>query len=248
MTFNMLSIQNITKRFAGIIAVNNCSFDIKKGEICSLIGPNGAGKSTLFNCISRVYKVDNGSIFLENNRIDNLPAHKIASLGVGRSFQLTRVLDELSVTENLVLHTASGFNLNLFNSAVTKEDNNKAESIMEFLGITHLRNSSMKELSYGQKKLLDLGSVLMADPNYILLDEPAAGVNPRLLDTILERIRLLKKQGKTIILVEHNMELVMGISDTVVVMAAGKIIAKGSPKEVQSNKEVLNVYLSGSNK
>ena len=119
---------------------------------------------------------------------------------------------------------------------------------MEFLGITHLRNSSMKELSYGQKKLLDLGSVLMADPSYILLDEPAAGVNPRLLDTILERIRLLKKQGKTIILVEHNMELVMGISDTVVVMAAGKIIAKGSPKEVQSNKEVLNVYLSGSNK
>ena len=157
-------------------------------------------------------------------------------------------MDELSVTENLVLHTASGFNFNLFNSAVTKEDNNKAESIMEFLGITHLRNASMKELSYGQKKLLDLGSVLMADPNYILLDEPAAGVNPRLLDTILERIRLLKKQGKTIILVEHNMELVMGISDTVVVMAAGKIIAKGSPKEVQSNKEVLNVYLSGSNK
>ena len=244
----MLSIQNITKRFSGIIAVNNCSFDVKQGEICSLIGPNGAGKSTLFNCISRVYKVDNGNIFLENNRIDNLPAHKIAALGVGRSFQLTRVLDELSVTENLVLHTASGFNFNLFNSAVTKEDNTKAESIMEFLGITHLRNSSMKELSYGQKKLLDLGSVLMADPNYILLDEPAAGVNPRLLDTILERINLLKKQGKTILLVEHNMELVMSISDTVVVMAAGKIISKGTPKEVQSNKEVLNVYLSGSNK
>jgi len=244
----MLSIQNITKRFSGIIAVNNCSFDVKQGEICSLIGPNGAGKSTLFNCISRVYKIDNGNIFLENNRIDNLPAHKIAALGVGRSFQLTRVLDELSVTENLVLHTASGFNFNLFNSAVTKEDNTKAESIMEFLGITHLRNSSMKELSYGQKKLLDLGSVLMADPNYILLDEPAAGVNPRLLDTILERINLLKKQGKTILLVEHNMELVMSISDTVVVMAAGKILSKGTPKEVQSNKEVLNVYLSGSNK
>ena len=244
----MLSIQNITKTFSGIIAVNNCSFDVQKGKICSLIGPNGAGKSTLFNCVSRVYKIDSGNIFLNNNRIDNLAAHKIASLGVGRSFQLTRVLDELSVTENLVLHTASGFNLNLFNAAVTKEDHLKAEKIMDFLGITHLRNSSMKELSYGQKKLLDLGSVLMSDPEYILLDEPAAGVNPRLLETILERIQLLKNQGKTILLVEHNMELVMGISDNVVVMAAGEIISSGTPKEVQSNQKVLDVYLAGSNK
>ena len=244
----MLSIKNVTKRFSGIVAVNNCSFDVKKGEICSLIGPNGAGKSTLFNCISRVYKIDAGNIYLNDLRIDTLAAHRIASLGVGRSFQLTRVLDELSVTENLVLHTASGFNLNLLKSAVTKEDELKAEEIMDFLGITHLRHSSMKELSYGQKKLLDLGSVLMSDPQYILLDEPAAGVNPRLLDTILDRIRELKNQGKTIVLVEHNMELVMGISDNVVVMAAGEIISNGTPRQVQSDQNVLEVYLSGSNK
>ena len=244
----MLSIRNVTKRFSGIVAVNNCSFDVKDGEICSLIGPNGAGKSTLFNCISRVYKIDSGNIFLNNLRIDTLAAHRIASLGVGRSFQLTRVLDELSVTENLVLHTASGFNLSLLKSSITKDDELKAEEIMDFLGITHLRNSSMKELSYGQKKLLDLGSVLMADPQYILLDEPAAGVNPRLLDTILDRIKKLKKQGKTIVLVEHNMELVMGISDNVVVMAAGEIISNGTPKHVQSDQNVLEVYLSGSNK
>ena len=116
---------------------------------------------------------------------------------------------------------------------------------MEFLGISHLRHSSMKELSYGQKKLLDLGSVLMADPSFILLDEPAAGVNPRLLETILDRISLLKDQGKTILLVEHNMEMVMGISDKVIVMAAGSIIAEGKPSEIQSNKEVLEVYLTG---
>ena len=128
---------------------------------------------------------------------------------------------------------------------MTKSDKERAEQIMEFLNITHIRDLPMKELSYGQKKLLDLGSVLMADPNVILLDEPAAGVNPRLLETILDRILVLKKQGKTILLVEHNMELVMGISDKVVVMAAGAVIASGPPKEVQNNKEVLEVYLTG---
>lgn len=241
----MLSIKNVTKRFSGIVAVNDCSFDVDEGTVCSLIGPNGAGKSTLFNCVSRVHSIDSGSIYLKDKKIDNLPAHKIAKLGIGRSFQLTRVLDELSVTENLVLHTASGFNFNLLKKAVTKDDQINAEQIMEFLGISHLRNSSMKELSYGQKKLLDLGSVLMADPSFILLDEPAAGVNPRLLDTILDRITLLKEQGKTILLVEHNMEMVMGISDKVVVMAAGSIIAEGKPSDIQSNNEVLEVYLTG---
>ena len=147
----MLSIKNVTKRFSGIVAVNDCSFDVEEGTICSLIGPNGAGKSTLFNCVSRVYSIDSGNIFLNNKRIDNLATHKIANLGVGRSFQLTRVLDELSVTENLVLHTASGFNFHLLKRAVTKDDEVKAEQVMEFLGISHLRHSSMKELSYGQK-------------------------------------------------------------------------------------------------
>jgi len=126
-----------------------------------------------------------------------------------------------------------------------KNDKERAEQIMEFLNITHIRDLPMKELSYGQKKLLDLGSVLMSDPNVILLDEPAAGVNPRLLETILDRILVLKKQGKTILLVEHNMDLVMGISDKVVVMAAGAVIASGAPNEVQNNKEVLEVYLTG---
>ena len=241
----MITIKNVTKRFGGIVAVNDSSFEVEESSICSLIGPNGAGKSTLFNCISRVYPIDEGEIYLGNTRIDTMPAHKIATLGVGRSFQLTRVLDELSVTENLSLHTAAGFDFHLLRAGVTKSDKERAEQIMEFLNITHIRDLPMKELSYGQKKLLDLGSVLMADPNVILLDEPAAGVTPRLLETILDRILVLKKQGKTILLVEHNMELVMGISDKVVVMAAGAVIASGPPKEVQNNKEVLEVYLTG---
>ena len=239
----MLSIENVTKRFGGIVAVDNCTFSVKQGQIVSLIGPNGAGKSTLFNCISNIETIDTGKILFEDNRLDKTPTHKIARLGIGRSFQLTRVLDELSVTENLVLHTAAGFDLNLFKSSVTKEDKIRADELMNFLGIYHMRNSAMNELSYGQKKLLDLGTVLMSNPRLILLDEPAAGVNPRLLETILEKILALKSQGKTILLVEHNMKLVMGISDHVVVMAAGAVLKQGNPTDIQSDEEVLAAYL-----
>jgi len=150
----MITIKNVTKRFGGIIAVNDSSFEVEESSICSLIGPNGAGKSTLFNCISRVYPIDEGEIYLGGTRIDTMPAHKIATLGVGRSFQLTRVLDELSVTENLSLHTAAGFNFHLLKAGVTKNDKERAEQIMEFLNITHIRDLPMKELSYGQKKII----------------------------------------------------------------------------------------------
>ena len=239
----MLEISDVTKKFGGILAVSECSFSVERQQIVSLIGPNGAGKSTLFNCVSNIYPIDSGKIIFEQIRLDKIPTHKIAKLGIGRSFQLTRVLDELSVTENLVLHTAAGFGMNLFRRSITKDDQERAKEIMDFLGIYHMRNASMNELSYGQKKLLDLGSVIMSDPRLILLDEPAAGVNPRLVETILEKILALKNQGKTILLVEHNMELVMGISDRVVVMAAGKVLKRGTPREIQADEAVLAAYL-----
>ena len=244
----MLEISGVTKRFGGIVAVSECSFSVEKQQIVSLIGPNGAGKSTLFNCISNIYPVDSGKIIFEQKRLDRTPTHKIAKLGIGRSFQLTRVLDELSVTENLVLYTAAGFGMNLFRRSITKNDLERAKEIMNFLGIYHMRNAAMNELSYGQKKLLDLGSVIMSDPRLILLDEPAAGVNPRLLETILEKILSLKEQGKTILLVEHNMELVMGISDCVIVMAAGTVLKRGTPQEIQSDEAVLAAYLGSGTK
>ena len=241
----MLKINEATKSFAGIIAVDKCSFEIKQGTITALIGPNGAGKTTLFNCISRISHIDSGQIFYKNHRLDLMPTHKIARLGIGRSFQITRTLDQLSVTENLVLHTAGGIGSHLFHPDITTENRLQACEVMEFLGISTLADVNMGELSFGQKKLLDLGAVLMADPDLILLDEPAAGVNLRLLEDIINKLVTLKNQGKTILLIEHNMDLVMGISDEVIVMSAGNIIAQGKPAEIQKNTEVLEAYLGG---
>ncbi len=239
----MLKINEATKSFAGIVAVDKCSFEIKQGTISALIGPNGAGKTTLFNCISHICHIDSGQIFYNNHRLDLMPTHKIARLGIGRSFQITRTLDQLSVTENLVLHTAGGIGSHLFHQDITPENRLKACEVMEFLGISTLADVDMGELSFGQKKLLDLGAVLMADPDLILLDEPAAGVNLRLLEDIINKLVTLKNQGKTILLIEHNMDLVMGISDEVIVMSAGIIIAQGKPAEIQKNTEVLEAYL-----
>jgi branched-chain amino acid transport system ATP-binding protein len=239
----MLKINEATKSFAGIVAVDKCSFEIKQGTISALIGPNGAGKTTMFNCISHICHIDSGQIFFNNHRLDLMPTHKIARLGIGRSFQITRTLDQLSVTENLVLHTAGGIGSHLLLPAITMENRQKAGEIMEFLGISALADMDMGSLSFGQKKLLDLGTVLMADPELILLDEPAAGVNLRLLEDIIEKLVTLKNQGKTIFLIEHNMDLVMEISDEVIVMSAGMIIAQGQPKEIQKNAEVLDAYL-----
>ena len=241
----MLKINEATKSFAGIVAVDKCSFEIKQGTITALIGPNGAGKTTMFNCISHICHIDSGQIFYNNHRLDLMPTHKIARLGIGRSFQITRTLDQLSVTENLVLHTAGGIGSHLFHQDITTENRLKACEVMEFLGISTLADVDMGELSFGQKKLLDLGAVLMADPDLILLDEPAAGVNLRLLEDIINKLVILKNQGKTIFLIEHNMDLVMGISDEVIVMSAGNIIAQGKPSEIQKNTEVLEAYLGG---
>ena len=241
----MLKINEATKSFAGIVAVDKCSFEIKQGTISALIGPNGAGKTTMFNCISHICHIDSGQIFYNNHRLDLMPTHKIARLGIGRSFQITRTLDQLSVTENLVLHTAGGIGSHLFHQDITTENRLKACEVMEFLGISTLADVDMGELSFGQKKLLDLGAVLMADPDLILLDEPAAGVNLRLLEDIINKLVILKNQGKTILLIEHNMDLVMGISDEVIVMSAGNIIAQGKPSEIQNNTEVLEAYLGG---
>ena len=244
----MLEVRGLCKHFGGIRAVDECSFSVEKGSITALIGPNGAGKTTAFNCISKSMWPTAGEVWLEGTRIDTLPAHQVTRRGLSRTFQITRNLEDLSVLENLVVQSKiSGFRA-LFGPAISSAERDKAMGILEFLGITRLAHEEARSLSYGQKKLMDFGALLMSDPKIILLDEPASGVNPRLLDEIIAHIRALNETGLTVFIVEHNMNLVMALSHKVVVMAHGQVIAEGSPGEVQSDPEVLSAYLGVSKK
>jgi len=241
----MLEVRDLCKQFGGIHAVDDCSFTVEKGSITALIGPNGAGKTTAFNCISKSMTPTSGEIWLEGERIDGLLPHQITRRGLSRTFQITRNLEDLTVLENLVVQSkVHGFQA-LFGPAIPPAEREKAMAILEFLGITRLAHEQARNLSYGQKKLMDFGALLMSDPKIILLDEPASGVNPRLLDEIMEHITTLNEKGLTVLIVEHNMNLVMKLSHKVVVMAHGQVIAVGTPNEVQSDPQVLSAYLGG---
>ena len=241
----ILEIKELHKNFGGIKAVNNCSFSISKGKISALIGPNGAGKTTVFNLITGLLKPDSGSIEFKGKPINNLPPHKITRKGISRTFQITRDLQEMTVLENMVIQSQIHGIADLFLDSIRGDDKSKAMDLLDFVGISHLAYEKSRNLSYGQKKLLEFASVLMSDPELIMLDEPASGVNPALLESIMERIQELNVQGMTFLIVEHNMDLVMSISDPVVVMAYGTVLAEGSPQEIQSDERVLEAYLGG---
>lgn len=241
----ILEIRELHKNFGGIKAVNNCSFSISKGKISALIGPNGAGKTTVFNLITGLLKPDSGSIEFKGKPINNLPPHKITRKGISRTFQITRDLQEMTVLENMVIQSQIHGIADLFLDSIRGDDKSKAMDLLDFVGISHLAYEKSRNLSYGQKKLLEFASVLMSDPELIMLDEPASGVNPALLESIMERIQELNVQGMTFLIVEHNMDLVMSISDPVVVMAYGTVLAEGSPQEIQSDERVLEAYLGG---
>ncbi len=239
----MLEVKELSKHFGGIRAVNGCSFTAEQGRITALIGPNGAGKTTAFNCISRTMTPTAGQVWLDGKRIDMLRPHQITALGLSRTFQISRNLSDMTVLENVICQSRISGWRDLFRPAMSAEEIDKAMGILEFLGITRIAHEDGANLSFGQKKLMDLAALLMSDPKIILLDEPAGGVNPTLLEEIIGHIRKLNEQGLSVLIVEHNMELIMRLSHRVVVMAQGAVIAEGTPGEVRRNPDVLDAYL-----
>ena len=251
MSNSILSVKFLKKRFGGLEAVNVDSFELKEGEITSLIGPNGAGKTTFFDLITKFQTADSGSIFLNEKNVTKLNSYKLARLGMIRTFQLTRVFDRMSVYENMKFAGSSIKNEGFFNSLVQskslKQDeydiNLKIDETLSLLNLTEMKDSYARELSGGQKKLLELGRSLMKNPKILLLDEPLAGVNPKLSEELLEIILNLNSEGINVLMVEHNIDAVMKISKRVVVMAEGKIISDGKPDFVRSDQKVIEAYL-----
>ena len=241
----MLEVKNLCKHFGGIKAVDMCSFSVERGSITALIGPNGAGKTTAFNCISRTAQPTSGEVWLDGQRIDHLRPHRITRLGLSRTFQISRNLADMTVLENMIVQARVDGWRGLFRPAILPEERDRAMEILEFLGITRIAHEDGSNLSYGQKKLMDFGALLMSDPKIILLDEPAGGVNLSLLEEIMTHIRRLNERGLTVLIVEHNMDLVMRLSHKVVVMAQGRVICDGPPDVVRNDPAVLDAYLGG---
>jgi len=243
----ILRIKNVTKKFGNLAALQRVNFDVKEGEILSIIGPNGSGKTTLYNCITGIYKPDGGEIYFKDKNITGKPPNYICLLGLSRTFQITHLFPELTCMENLLLsiqeHKGTLFSrlMNLEES----EEKEKAEEILSFLGIERLKNTPAGSLSYGQQKLLELGTVLIPNPELVLLDEPAGGVNPTLIKKIMDRILQMNEKGITFVIVEHNMDIVMNYSHRIIVLDHGKKIAEGLPKEIKENEEVIKAYFGG---
>lgn len=239
----LLEVKGLQKHFGGVKAVDGCSFTVPQGSITALIGPNGSGKTTAFNLIGGTMKADAGEVWFDGERIDGLPAYQRAHAGLGRTFQITRLFKDMSVLENVVAPLREFKPGQLKAGAMRGDEAERAEELLTFVGMERFRDFRAGNLSYGQQKLVELAQVLMLDPKLILLDEPAGGINPTLIERMGEMIRTLNRQGTTFLIVEHNMPFVLGLCDPVLVLARGACICEGTPDSVQKDPQVLDAYL-----
>ena len=251
----ILRVEELEKRFGGIVAVDGASFAVERGAITGLIGPNGAGKSTTFNCITGVHRPDGGSVAFDGTDITGESPERIANRGLVRTFQIARELPEMTVLENVMLGPKGQLGESIWRSVapiargeVVKQEQelrDRAWETLEFFEIDHLAEEYAGNLSGGQRKLLELARALSTDPDMLLLDEPMAGVNPSLERKLLDRVHDLKEDGYSFLLVEHDMDVIMENCEHVIVMHQGQVLAEGPPAAIKSNEEVIEAYLGG---
>jgi branched-chain amino acid transport system ATP-binding protein len=250
----IIEVRDVSKRFSNLLAVDNCSMSVEEGSITGLIGPNGAGKTTLFNMVAGVFPPSQGRIVLAGDDVTGLAAHDLYHRGLLRTFQIAHEFSHLTALENLMVVPAEQSGENLFAawlrpgrvSAQEAEVRRKAADVIGFLGLDHVRNEPAGNLSGGQKKLLELGRVMMAEPRVVLLDEIAAGVNRTLLQSVVATIeRLNQERGLTFFVIEHDMDVIARLCDPVIVMAAGSVMMQGSMDEIRNNPQVIEAYFGG---
>ena len=225
----MLSLKHVSKSFGGVKAVDKCTFDVEEGTITSLIGPNGAGKTTVFNIISGLTRFDSGSIKLGSKNILGLPSYKIAQCGISRTFQITKVFKNMSIKDNLLM--------------AKDASEEEMEDLLKQVYLHKPLDAVASELSYGQQRLLEIARALLMPHSLLMLDEPTAGVNPKIRQELKTILKNLRKQGKTVLLIEHDMDFVMDISDKVIVLNEGHVLREGKPKDIMKDKKVLEAYL-----
>jgi ABC-type branched-subunit amino acid transport system ATPase component len=241
----LIEVHGVCKSFGGVLALADCSLSVERGKIAALIGPNGSGKTTLFNVVTGYLRVGQGEVRYDGKAITNARPDTIFKLGIARTFQLSRVFAQLSVLENVLVATQSGkgWVRSMVQTKGSKAERKRALEALEFVGLAGKWQDLAGSLSYGQRRLLELAYVMVTDPEVILLDEPTAGVNVKVIEQLAVQIRELNRLGKTFLIVEHNMEFVMDLCDRVTVLHRGATIASGGPDEVREDPLVLDAYL-----
>ena len=250
----MLKVENISMIFGGLVANNNVCIEVQKGEIFGLIGPNGAGKTTLFNVISGFYKPTSGKVILNGEEIQGKPSNKIAQKGIARTYQNINLFKKMTVLENVLVgchtQTSSGLLDAIFKTKKSKkeyaESVERCREVLKLMGVDHLEDSLAGSLPYGDQRRLEIARALVSNPQILLLDEPAAGMNLTEKDVLTDTILKIRDQGYTVLIVEHNMKLVMQVCDRICVLNHGNKLASGSPEEIQNNPDVIKAYLGGS--